>query len=340
MRIRSPLANFTDVLEQIKDSAELYNETLRVNESSTRAVLIDPILRVLGWETSNPFMVEVEKPIDQGRVDYALFDANQEIQVIIEAKKLDANMYDKEIFLSIVKYAFSSGVSDIFLTDGLRWHHYTNFQPGKQEPNKLLSLKDDNLVEIAAYLVQRLDAARYWPLDKDIDELSRQINQLDSEINTLQLEFAKLKTGKLDSSQQPSKQLETKIEEIQVASDFKSLKSIGNATRTKPSTLKLPNETIVAVKTWTDVLSQCCQYSMEHNQNIQLPLKDAAGKKVKLISEARPPRGITYYETEYQGKTVFVYTNYDSNNCLRNSLYVLQQTPRDQWIVEPSVIYS
>ena len=132
--------------------------------------------------------------IDQGRVDYALFDVYQEIQVIVEAKKLDANINDKDIFLSLVKYAFFFGVTDIFLTDGLRWHHFTDFKPGQQEPNKSLSLKDDNLVEVAAYLVQRLDAARYWPEDKDVDELSRQINQLTSEINSIKLELAKIKT--------------------------------------------------------------------------------------------------------------------------------------------------
>jgi predicted type IV restriction endonuclease len=340
MRIKSPLANFTEILGQIRDSAELYYETLRVNESSTRAVLIDPILRVLGWDTSNPFMVEVEKSIDQGRVDYALFDVNQEIQVIIEAKKLDSNINDKEIFLSLVRYAFSSGVSDIFLTDGLHWNHYTDFKPGQQEPTKSLSLKDDNLVEIAAYLVQRLDAAKYWPEDKDVDELSQQINQLDSEINTLRLELAKLKIEKGEGSQQSKEKTKLTQDKIQDTEKFIELKSIGNATRTKPSALKLPNGTVVTVKTWTDVLSQCCQFAMEHNTAIRLPLKDAAGKKVKLISEARPPKGITYYETEYQGKQVFIYTNYDSNNCIRNSLHVLNETPSAEWETEPSVIYN
>lgn len=334
MRIKSPLTNFTEVLDQIRDSAELYYDTLRINESSTRAVLIDPVLRILGWDTSNPFMVEVEKSIDQGRVDYALFDVNQEIQVIIEAKKLDANINDKDVFLSLVKYAFSSGVTDIFLTDGLRWHHYTDFKPGQQEPNKSLSLKDDNLVEVAAYLVQRLDAARYWPEDKDVDELSRQINQLNSEINSLKLELAKIKTEAVST---PDVQEKTDAQE---SSKFEKLESIGNATRTKPSALRLPNGTIVAVKTWTDVLSQCCQFAMEHNQLMQLPIKDAAGKKVNLISEVRPPRGITFYETEYQEKNVYIYTNYDSNNCIRNSLHILQQTSQNQWTNEPSVIYS
>ncbi len=59
MAIKSPLADFTTVLGQVVEAAETYKDTLRVNESSTRAVLIDPILRTLGWDTAKPFMVEL-----------------------------------------------------------------------------------------------------------------------------------------------------------------------------------------------------------------------------------------------------------------------------------------
>ena len=278
MKIRSPLANFTTILGQIRESAERYGVTLRSNESSTRAVLIDPVLRTLGWDTSNPFMVEVEKKIDKGRVDYALFDVSQDIKVIIEAKKLGSDLRDKETFLSIVQYAFSSGISDIFLTDGIFWHHYTNFIPGNNSPTKILSLLGDNLVEIAAYLVQRLDAARYWPEEKDVDELSHQVNQLEHEVRTLQLELAKQKSHLQEDSPKKEKEVYTEKKE------FVSLKNIGNATRTKPSELILPDNTVVSVKTWTDVLALCCKFALQQNPNITLPFSDASGKKVKLLA--------------------------------------------------------
>jgi hypothetical protein len=79
---------------------------------------------------------------------------------------------------------------------------------------------------------------------------------------------------------------------------------------------------------------------MDNNPNIPIPFKDAAGKKVHLLSLARPPRGITYYETDYQGQQLFVYTNYDSNNCIKNSLHILKQVPSDLKEVDSSVIYS
>jgi uncharacterized protein YpiB (UPF0302 family) len=38
------------------------------------------------------------------------------------------------------------------------------------------------LVEIDAYLVQQLDAARDWPEEKDVDELSQQLNQIEGAV--------------------------------------------------------------------------------------------------------------------------------------------------------------
>ena len=86
MRIQSPLSNLCDVLDQARTSANQYQSTLRKNEAATRAVLVDPILQALGWDTANTFMVEVEKTLDKTRVDYALFDSNGAVCVIVEAK--------------------------------------------------------------------------------------------------------------------------------------------------------------------------------------------------------------------------------------------------------------
>lgn len=338
MKIKSPLANFTVVLGQVKDSADQYFDTLSANESSTRAALIDPILRTLGWDTANPFMVEVERPIDKGRVDYALYSVDQEIQIIVEAKKLGTVLDDKDIYLSLINYAFSSAVPDLFLTDGLIWLHYNSMDihPGSQEPTKRLSLKDDDLVEIAAYLVQRLDAARYWPEDKDVDELSQNINQIESDINALQQEVARIRKSTPEGILQAYEiqAAERSVEEMTLLSE------VDNATGTKPTSLRLPDKTVVSVRTWTDVLVQCCLFTLDRNPNIRLPLKDAAGRKVNLLTFNRPPKGITYFETEYQGEQIFVYTNYDSNNCIRNSLHILSRLPRDLQQGETAVLYD
>ncbi len=159
MRIKSPLSNLSNAINQVKVSAAQYQQTLRRNEAATRAVLIDPILRALGWDTANTYMVEVEKTLAQTRVDYALYDHNADVKIVVEAKPLGGNLHQQNIVMSLVTYAFTYGIQDIFLTDGLVWEHYTNFQPGNVASN-VLDFSKDSPVDCAAYLVQRLDAAK------------------------------------------------------------------------------------------------------------------------------------------------------------------------------------
>ncbi|MBL1193611.1 MAG: hypothetical protein D8M60_04565 [Chloroflexi bacterium] len=336
--MRSPLSNLAEIFTQIFEASKIYSNSLQSNESSTRAVLIDPVIRALGWDTANPFMVEIEKPINQGRVDYALFDFDQEIKIIIEAKKLGADLLKQETFLSLVRYAFSAGVQDVFLTDGVNWLHFNDFQPGKNDPTRQLSLANDNLVEVAGYLVQRLDAARYWPNENNVQDLLQQVNQLKSEVSSVQLELARNKKS-IISEKNNEANASTEESSLHIE-EFTRLSNIASATGTKPSALLLPDSTIVRVTTWTDVLTQCCKYTMENKKSLRIPLSDAAGKKVNLFSLTAPPKGITFFETQYEGKRIFVYTNYDSNNCIRNSIHVLSLVEQSQNTVEPAVVYN
>lgn len=63
MNYQSPLKDFCVVVEQVIETAFTSpgNEILTNNEAATREALIDPILRKLGWDISDPAMVEVEK---------------------------------------------------------------------------------------------------------------------------------------------------------------------------------------------------------------------------------------------------------------------------------------
>jgi hypothetical protein len=180
MPIKSPLTSLIDTIRQVASSAQRYEATLRKNEAATRAILIDPVLRALGWDMGNTFMVEVEKTLDDTRVDYALYDGNGEVRVIVEAKSLGKPLGDNHIALTLLAYAFKHGVQDVFLTDGITWQHFSDFQPGKIMPVQTISLGDERGVEAAAYLVQRLDAARFWPEDRDIDTIASQVTQLES----------------------------------------------------------------------------------------------------------------------------------------------------------------
>jgi len=341
MKIESPLANFTELLARVGSSAGLYASTLQSNEAANRAILVDPVIRALGWNTGNPAMVEVEKTFFQARVDYALYDSNGDVKVIIEAKKLCENLNNQSILLALVNYAFTSEVKDIFLTDGILWHHFSGFEPGKLAPSKILDLGNDELVEVAAYLVQRLDAARYWPDEKDVDELSQQINQIQNSVATLEKELSQLKIV-VGSDKAGVSTSETAIQKFEpkTANGFTELDQIGNAKNTQPSKLRLPDDSIISIDYWSEVLRECVKYTLAHNSNIHVPLPDKAGRKINLLDTQPPQKGVSYVELDYQGKLIFLYENYDSNNCIANAIYMLSKVPK-QFLNSPvAVVFS
>ncbi len=59
----------------------------------------------------------------------------------------------------------------------------------------LIDFSRDNPVDCAAYLVQRLDAAKFWPEEQTIDTLAQQVAQLESSLSTLQKEVAQLRVA-------------------------------------------------------------------------------------------------------------------------------------------------
>ena len=75
------------VIKKLQDTIETHRDYLSEHETRTRQVLIDPLLRELGWDVSDPGVVQLEFKSKQGWVDYALMNEDWPVAAI-EAKKL------------------------------------------------------------------------------------------------------------------------------------------------------------------------------------------------------------------------------------------------------------
>ena len=105
MRQQDVKAAIETVMPRILEfgTQEPYNSEAPANyhETSTRYTIIDPILRSLGWDLSDPNQCAVEFPVPAGvgieRPDYILFDRRGAPAVVIEACRIDVftDHYDK-----------------------------------------------------------------------------------------------------------------------------------------------------------------------------------------------------------------------------------------------------
>lgn len=91
---------------------------LSLSEADTRAYLVDPVLRILGYETVGDLRREVSDPATKESLDYALL-VDGKPHVIVEAKPVQQGVADQHA-AQCVQYAAVLGVRWCLVTNGRR----------------------------------------------------------------------------------------------------------------------------------------------------------------------------------------------------------------------------
>ena len=134
-----PLDDVQRIIENLRDMIETHRDYLSTHETRTRQVLIDPLLRELGWDVSNPDAVELEYKVEPQWADYALM-SNGHPLAVIEAKKLGSDIEDDKI-MQVLGYANLAGIPYMIVTDGDKWGMYEVFRPGRLNDRRLMKLE-------------------------------------------------------------------------------------------------------------------------------------------------------------------------------------------------------
>ena len=116
-------------IEELKNKIKRYKEIYSGNETLVRYSLIDPFLRMMGWDTSDPSQVIPEYSTGNGRADYALFGSDGSIIALLGAKKLGTS----ENLNQHLAYCLSVPSPYFIATDGNVWELYDAFKKVKLE---------------------------------------------------------------------------------------------------------------------------------------------------------------------------------------------------------------
>jgi hypothetical protein len=120
------LEDLCNLVETLRQKSQKFGHLLSQSEALTRYVLIDPILRSLGWDTENPELIRPEYSPGQGKADYVLFENNQPL-AFIEAKSLGQSL--QQGIIQSINYTIQSGTKYFIITDGLKWEIYETHKP-------------------------------------------------------------------------------------------------------------------------------------------------------------------------------------------------------------------
>ena len=134
-------------IEQLKTRMQSHRADLEENEIRTRMALIDPLLRALGWDVSDPAVVRPEFKIDNKPADYALLRPDGEPAATLEAKRLGESLVAHR--MQMLNYANILGIAYAGLTDGNHWELYKVFEPGRLEDRRIV---DVSIAEAPAHV--------------------------------------------------------------------------------------------------------------------------------------------------------------------------------------------
>jgi hypothetical protein len=117
------------------------NQTvLSLGETQAKSGIIEPILRMLGWDTSIlSDEVTLEFPVEQWRVDYCLHSSKSN-QVFIEAKKPSEDLDKVIVQDQLLGYAFRQGVKLAVLSNGITWSFFLPLSEGKWENRRFYTI--------------------------------------------------------------------------------------------------------------------------------------------------------------------------------------------------------
>ena len=143
------------------------------HETSTRYLIIDPVLRALGWDPSDPrdYVVEYKvSPGSQRAVDYAFMDDRGRPVILIEAKRIDGYSDDAENLEQIYGYMLEVETAKVIVsTNGQYWdiemrderHPRDDRRGWVAEDERPLGLHWRDPEETATRLFHHLDRSRF-----------------------------------------------------------------------------------------------------------------------------------------------------------------------------------
>ena len=153
-------AGLPECIKEIQNRLEKYSRS-SLKEAQTRLIFIDPMLKALGWDVSNPDEVDVEHATVDGKaVDYAL-RIHGRVVLLIEAKSLGDPLTDVKAITQVIGYASNEGVDWCVLTNGMTYKVYRSTEKASA-PEKLL-------FEVSVYPT----AAERISVDQTAEELRR-----------------------------------------------------------------------------------------------------------------------------------------------------------------------
>ena len=290
------LDDLVSVIETLKYRMVTYRADLQANETRTRTALIDPLLRSLGWDVSDPALVTPEYAVGNRRPDYALLNDGGAPCALLEAKKLGEPLGDH--LEQMVRDANMAGVPYAGLTDGNRWELYTVFEARPLAERRILNvaISDAPAHECALQLLL------FWRPNLSLGR--------PTEANPPLLAG---EPGAVPTPE-PSPPMRSSTADVGWVSlaDFQ-----GKSRERPPATIKFPNSAERQVTTWKGILVHVAEWLIQtgHLSPTNCPIR-MGRMRYTVHTEAVHSSGVPFKAGERLSNGLFLEANLSAGGCV------------------------
>ncbi len=301
------LEELHELIETLQARIDAHAPALQQSEALTRYGLIDPLLRGLGWDTSDPAQVVVEYRSAAGSADYALFGQSSTPTVIVEAKKLGTQL-DAKVLLQVTGYCQQAGIPYAAITDGQHWELYDVFKPAAMADSIVIKL---DLTGQAAQTC--LDALALWHPSVVEGTVSAGAGPI----------------VKSPEPAQPPPSVTTTP--VSVGPDWHRLNELGDVKGKKPSEIWFPDGQTLRIATFANLTAQVVMWLIKANRltGDDLPIQRPKAK-VRYIVAKSPvhPTGRSFV-SPHLVEFAHVDLHYNSNDQIFNSQLIIKAVGLD-----------
>ena len=308
------LDELVGVIKTLKSRIDKHRSDLQKDETRTRMALINPLLQVLGWDTSDPGLVTPEYGLSNGRADYALLDDRGKVIVFLEAKRLGEQLAKHGS--QVDDYARDIGCRYPALTDGNNWEIYDRAKfdvPSSQSHILKLSIVDDPPYKCALQflLLWRPNLASGKPIEASEPIL-----------------------GTAPPAPATSGPIQNPVRNAPVPPDagWVSLKDFVATPGTTPPKLRFPGGDELQPSNWRGLLIEVAERLIRDGVLSQdrCPVtvgKNAAYSMVNL--EPRHPNGKAFYASHSLSNGLFLAPHANANNIVHKCRAIMEHLGKD-----------
>lgn len=300
------LESLLDLVNELKLRIGEHESQLRSNERQTRYALIDPLLRELGWDTSDPSLVTPEIPASGGRADYALLDGGKPV-VMVEAKRLGESL--QGAVSQGIQYCLERGTKHFAVTDGQHWEVYETHRPVPIEQKKVVSF---DIVKDATGTVC-LEALALW-----------RPTVLEDKVRSGRKSVVDMAVG--SPPPPPVQPTALNLKPLDVSSLTKNSKGMN----IRPDAVVFPDKSTAQVQYWWEVTFSIAKWLVDshHLTESHCPVTTSTGNKYLIAASPLQPNGNQMYNPKPVGD-FHIEVHRDALTSVRNAKAIIQHVGQD-----------